>query len=54
MDLLTYKVDFPTVMDGLLLVRCITILVTSNTLAKITANHIIDQVHRNAWAIPSE
>ena len=54
MDLLTYEVDFPTIMDGLLLVRCITILVTSNTLTKVTANHIIDQVHRNAWSIPSE
>lgn len=54
MDLLTYEVDFPTIMDGLLLVRCITILVTSNTLTKVTANHIIDQAHRNAWSIPSE
>ena len=54
MDLLTYEVDFPTIMDGLLLVRCITILVTSNTLTKVAANHIIDQAHRNAWSIPSE
>lgn len=54
MDLLTYEVDFPTIMDGLLLIRCITILVTSNTLTKVAANHIIDQAHRNAWSIPSE
>lgn len=44
MDLLTYKVDFPTVIDGLLLVRCITILVTSNTLIKVTENHVIDMI----------
>ncbi|EEF92369.1 hypothetical protein CATMIT_03038 [Catenibacterium mitsuokai DSM 15897] len=31
-------------MDGLLLVRCITNLITSNTLTKVTANHIIDMI----------
>ena len=54
MDLLTYEMDFPTVVYGLLLASCITNLITSNTLTKVTANHIIDQVHRNAWSIPSE
>lgn len=44
MDLLTYEMDFPTVMYGLLSVRCITNLITSNTLTKVTANHIIDMI----------
>ena len=44
MDLLTYKVDFPTVMDGLLLVRCITYLITTNTPTKIRITPIIDVV----------
>ena len=44
MDLLTYKVDFPTVMNGLLLASCITNLITSNTLTKVTENHVIDMI----------
>lgn len=44
MDLLTYKVDFPTVVYGLLLANCITNLITCNTLTNVTANHVIDMI----------
>lgn len=44
MDLLTYEMDFPTVMYGLLSVHCITILITGNNPAKITINYVIDMI----------
>ena len=44
MDLLTYEMDFPTVMYGVLLIHYITDLFTNNSLTKVPANYVIDMI----------